>query len=132
MPFGLTKAPASFQRALDMIPTEYKWKTCLVYLVDVIIFSNLLEEHIQQVDEILSCLAAAGVTLKIKKCSFFTQEVEYLGHIIKPGRLEIDRAHTESLRQAQPPTEKSSLQSFLGLCNVYRRFIDKFSKLAGP
>ena len=132
MPFGLTNAPASFQRALDMILTKFKWKTCLVYLDDIIIFSNTVEEHIQHVDEILDCLKRAGVTLKIKKCKFFTTTVEYLGHVIKPGRLEIDHAHTASLREALPPTNKSELRSFLGLCNVYRRFVENFSTKAGP
>ena len=73
MPFGLSTAPVSFQRALDMILTQFKWKTCLVYLDDVIIFSNSVEEHIQHVDEILFALSEAGVTLKISKCRFFTR-----------------------------------------------------------
>ena len=132
MPFGLTNAPASFQRALDFILTKYKWKTCLVYLDDVIIYSKSVEDHIRHVDEILECLAAAGVTLKMKKCKFFTTTVEYLGHIIKPGKLEVDQANTESLRKAQPPTNRSELRSFLGFCNVYRRFIKDFTRLAGP
>ena len=128
MPFGLTNAPASFQRALDMILTKYKWKTCLVYLDDVIIFSKTVEEHIQHVDEVLSYLAKAGVTLKIAKCKFFTTTVEYLGHIIRPGKLEVDQANTKSLREAKPPTTRTQLRSFLVLVNVYCRFIDKFSK----
>ena len=132
MPFGLTNAPASFQRALDMILTNYKWKTCLVYLDDIIVFSNSIEEHIRHVDEILDCLKRSGITLKIKKCKFFTKSVEYLGHIIRPGRLEIDHAHTASLKEALPPKNKSELRSFLGLCNVYRRFVHRFSHVSGP
>ena len=132
MPFGLTNAPATFQRALDMILTKYKWQTCLIYLDDVIIYSKNVEEHIQHVDEILHCLSKAGVTLKIKKCKFFTTTVDYLGHVIKPGKLEIDRTNTESLRKAAPPTSKTELRSFLGLCNVYPRFIPNFTDIASP
>lgn len=132
MPFGLTNAPASFQRALDIILTNYKWKTCLVYLDDVIIYSKTPEEHIKHVDEVLTCLSSAGITLKISKCKFFTKTVEYLGHIVKPGTLEIDQANAKSLREALPPTTRTQLRSFLGLVNVYRRFIPKFSTVAGP
>ena len=56
MPFGLTNAPASFQRALDLILTKFKWKTCLIYLDDIIIFSNSVEDHIRHVDEVLQAL----------------------------------------------------------------------------
>ena len=132
MPFGLTNAPASFQRALDFILTQFKWKSCLVYLDDVIIYSKTIEEHIRHVDEILSSLAQAGVTLKMKKCKFFTTTVEYLGHIIKPGKLEVDQANTASLREAKPSTNKTELRSFLGFCNVYRRFVEIFTKVTAP
>ena len=132
MPFGLTNAPACFQRALDMILTKYKWKTCLVYIDDVVIYSKNVDDHIKHVDEILRTLAHAGVTLKIKKCHFFQKCVEYLGHMVKPNRLEVDQANVESLRQAKPPTTKTQLRSFLGLCNVYRRFIEKYAMIAHP
>ena len=115
MPFGLTNAPASFQRALDLILTKFKWKTCLIYLDDIIIFSNSIEEHIRHVDEVLQALREAGVTLNIEKSKFFTTKVEYLGHIIKPGKLEVDAANTQSLRDAKPPTTRTGLRSFLGL-----------------
>ena len=80
----------------------------------------------------MTCLREAGITLKISKCTFFSDKIEYLGHIIKPGRLEVDQANTKSLRDARPPKTKSQLRSFLGLVNVYRRFIENFSKVAGP
>ena len=95
-------------------------------------FSNNVKDHIQHVDEILHCLKEAGVTLNIKKCKCFTTAVEYLGNIIKHGTLEVDHAHTASLKEALPPTNKSELRSFLGLCNVYRRFVHKYSTVAGP
>ena len=132
MPFGLTNAPATFQRALDMILSQFKWKTCLVYIDDVIIYSKTVEEHIHHVDEVLTALGKAGVTLKMKKCTFFSDKVEYLGHVIRPGRLEVDGTNTASLRNAKPPTAKTELRSFLGLCNVYRRFIQNFTELAHP
>ena len=132
MPFGLTNAPATFQRALDVILSKFKWKTCLVYIDDIIIFSKTVDEHITHVDEVLSALRSSGVTLKIKKCRFFSDSVEYLGHIIRPGRLEVDNANTRSLRDAKPPTSKTEIRSFLGLCNVYRRFIPNFAKEGSP
>ena len=93
IPFGLTNAPACFQRALDLVLTKYKWKTCLVYLDDVIIYCNNLDDHIVHVNETLSTLADAGITLKVNKCHFFQKEVEYLGHMVKPGTLEIGKTN---------------------------------------
>ena len=122
MAFGLTNAPATFQRALDMILSRYKSKTCLVHIDDVIIYSKSVEEHIRHVDEVLTALKKAGVTLKKNKCTFFSDTVEYLGHVIKPGRLAIDRTNTASLRDAKLPQTRTELRSFLGVCNVYRRF----------
>ena len=132
MPFGLTNAPATFQRALDIVLTKFKWKSCLVYIDDILIFSKTVEDHIRHVDEILTTLTEANITLKISKCRFFSDTVEYLGHLIKPGQLQIDDTNTKSLKEAKPPTTKSELRSFLGLSNVYRRFIKKFAVLAYP
>ena len=132
MPFGLATASATFQRGLDIILSRYKWRTCLVYLDDVIVFSKSVEEHVQHVDEVLSCLKAAGLTLKVSKCKLCTKRVEYLGHIIRPGTLEVDQANTKSLKDAKPPVNRTQMRSFLGMVGVYRRFIDKFTKLAAP
>ena len=105
-------------------------ETCLVYIDNIIIFSKTVDEHIDHVDEILGILRTSGVTLKINKCKFFSDSVEYLGHVIRPGKLEVDGANTKSLRDARPPTTKTEIRSFLGLCNVYRRFIQNFARKA--
>ena len=104
MPFGLANAPATFQRALDILLAGVKWQFCLVYLDDVIIFSKTEEEHINHVDSVLKILRQAGVTLKLKNSEFFKKSVSYLGHTIRPGRLEIMSSRTEALREAKFPT----------------------------
>lgn len=87
MTFCLTNSPACFQRAKYLILTKYKWKTCLVYVDDVIIFSNNVDDYIKHVDKILKTLVNDGVMLKINKWHFFQQQVEYLGHMVEPDRL---------------------------------------------
>ena len=89
MIFGLRNAPETFQRDLDIIMSAVRWKTCLVYIYDVAIFSNTEEEQFEEVSHVLIILEEAGVKLKLKKCSFFHQRVEHLGHVITPGRLSI-------------------------------------------
>jgi len=104
IPCGLTNSPATFQRALDVNLTWLKWKICLVYLDDVIVFSKTAEEHIQHLDTVLTRLREAGVALNLEKCSLFKTEVEYLGHIVSPGMLRVRNRNTEALRRATYPT----------------------------
>ena len=132
MPFGLTNAPATFQRTLDIVLNSFKWQSCLVYLEDVIIFSKDMESHFAHVEEILKALCQAGITLKPSKCSFFTHTVKYLGHVIKPGTLQVDEVATMALKKASSPKTQTQLRSFLGLCNVYRRFLPRYSHVAAP
>ena len=132
MPFGLKNAPATFQRAVDIILSRVKWETALVYLDDVIIYSRTVSDHLKHVREVLRLLRDAGVSLKISKCAFFDTSVTYLGHVIRPGRLEVERRNVVSIERAQPPRNQTELRSFLGMCNVYRRFVKGFAKIAAP
>jgi len=75
-PFGLCNAPATFQRAMDMILAGVKWQICLAHLDDVIDFSGSPEEHVQHIDEVHTLLGKAGVTLRASQCHFFQEEVE--------------------------------------------------------
>ena len=108
MPFGLRNAPATFQRALDIILSGVRWKTCLVYIDDVVIFWKTEEEHSAQVSHVLTLLEEAGVKLKLKKCFFFHQRVEYLGHVITPGRLSVANDAKATCAYARPPSPSRS------------------------
>jgi len=76
LPFGLSNAPATFQRAIDMILGALKWKSRLVYLDDIIVFSQSAGEHVQHLREVFMALRGAGVSLKAKKCHLFQEEVD--------------------------------------------------------
>jgi len=132
MQFGLTNAPATFQRALDIILSGLKWQLCLVYQDDVIILSASAEKHVKDVDVVLTRFCKAGVPLNREKCTGFSDEVEYLGHIFRPGQLHVHDKNVDALKHTSFPTTKTQHKSFLGMCNVYRRFVKDFAKRAKP
>ena len=132
MPFSLFNAPTTFQRTVDILLSGYRWKTCLVYLDDVIIFSKSIEEHLKHVYEVLEILRQAGMTLKLKKFHFFTNSVNYPGHVIRPGTLEVSEKNIVAIRAAVPQKNQTQLRSFLGLYNVHRRSVPRFARLARP
>ena len=132
LPFGLRNAPATFQRAMDIILSKVRWKYVLIYLDDIIVFSKGDKEHLKHLISVLKILREAGATLRLDKCEFFRREVKYLGHIIRPGKLAIYGKNLEALTKALPPKNKTQLRSFLGMCNVYRRFVKGFTRVAHP
>ena len=132
MPFGLRNAPATFQRALDIILSGLRWQTCFIYLDDVIIFSKDIKSHLGHVDEILTLLAQAGITLELKKCEFFQPRVDYLCYVITPGQLAVALDDTKAFADCTFPRNVTQMRSFLEAANVYRRFIKNFSGTAKP
>ena len=132
MPFGLRNAPATFKRAGDIILSRVKWETALVYLDDVIVYSRTVTEHMAYVREVMRLLHTAGVSLKLAKCAFFDTSVTYLGHVVRPGRLEVERRNIIAMERARAPTNQTELRSFLRMYNVYRRFVQGFAKIAAP
>jgi len=113
MAFGLTNAPATIQRALDIILSGMTWQTFLDYLDDVNVFSDTPENHVKELGEALTRLGRAGVTLKAKKCQVFQTSVEYLGHIISPGEMLVHMKNLEALAKVGHPRTKTQLRSFL-------------------
>jgi len=132
LPFGFCNAPATFQRAMDMILAGVKWQICIVYLDDVIVFSRSPEEHLQHLDEVLTRLGKAGVTLKAAKFHFFQGEVEDLRHVIRPGRVHVLEKNLRALRGLRNPETQTQMKSLLGMRGVYLRFVADFARIAKP
>ena len=108
MTLGLKNASATFQRAADIILSRVKWETALVYLDDVIVYSESVTEHVDHVREVLQLLYTAGVSPKISKCTFCDTSVTYLGHVIRPSRLEVERRNVVAIARALPPSNQTN------------------------
>jgi len=104
----------------------------LVYLDDLMIFSVDAQSHLSHLDTVLTLLRKHGVTLKTQKCHLFSNGVEYLGHVVRPGRLSVNEKNLKIIKKAVFPKTQTQLRSFLGMCNVYRRFTVDFAKTAKP
>ena len=70
LPFGLTNAPSTFQRTMEVVLAGLKWTVCLIYIDDVVVFAPTFEEHLLRLDQVLSCLRKANFKLKLSKCRF--------------------------------------------------------------
>ena len=91
MPFGLMNAPASFQQFINKVLREYLDIFTIAYLNDILIFLDMLEEHVDHVMKILERFKAAQLQLKLKKCKFHVQETEFLGHWITTEGIQIEK-----------------------------------------
>lgn len=90
MPFGLCAAPGTFQRTMDLVLAGLRWTSCLVYLDDVIVYSKTVEEHVSRLAEVLGCLRAANLKLKLSKCSFANDHIQALGHVVSKNGITPD------------------------------------------
>jgi hypothetical protein len=88
--------------------------------------------HLKHVNEALYVLGKAGLSLNLIKCHFFKEAVDYLGHVIRPGKLAVAEKNTAALRNAPVPKTQTELRSFLGLCTMYRRFVPRLAAVTTP
>jgi hypothetical protein len=106
--------------------------TCIVYLDDILIFSDTKEEHEAHVKEILQRLRDAKLFVKLSKCEWHTQRTEYLGYIVSPNGISVDSDRVKTISEWPKPRTVRDIRVFIGFMNYYRRFIAGFSRLALP
>ena len=132
MPFGLQGAPSCFQRLMNHYLRPYLGKFCMVYLDDILIYSRTKEEHYQHLEMILKLLQEKKLYAKASKCDLFKQKVGFLGYIVEGGEISVDPGKIKAINEWPEPKTVRQVRSFLGLCNFYRKFIEKFSEKAKP
>ena len=132
MPFGLCNTPPTFQRLMQNCLGELNLTYCLIYLDDVIVFSDMPEEHLQRMRVVFNHLREHGLKLKPSKCEVFKLEINYLAHHVSWKGVLPSKKNLESIAQCPPPDTYTKVKSFMGLVGHYRHFIKGFAKIAAP
>lgn len=99
----------------------------MVYMDDTLVLGKTFDKHLENLRKVFNRLRKAKLSLKAKKCRFTRMKVEYLGHIVSEQGVAADPAKLEAVREFPRPIDAKSL----GRVSYYRRFIPKFSKIAG-
>ncbi|KAJ7990617.1 hypothetical protein DPEC_G00302250 [Dallia pectoralis] len=130
LPFGITSAPALFQRAMDQILSGVPGVLC--YLDDILVTGKDEEEHLRNLDATLQRLRDYGLRVRKDKCAFFQSSIEYLGHVIDAQGLHKAPSKVKAILDAPVPQNVSQLRSFLGLLNYYGRFVPSLATKLKP
>lgn len=132
MPFGCSGAAATFQRLIDRVLGEAKWRYAMAYLDDIVVYSRTFEEHIRHLEDVLTRLQDAGITLNPKKAQIAETRVSLLGFTIDSGRVLPCEEKVRALLEYPSPTDIKALRRFLGMVNYYRQFIPNCAALQAP
>ena len=132
MPFGLCNAPSTFERLMESVLQGLQWKTCLVYLDDVVIFASTEAEMLKRMDEVFTALNTARPKLKPLKCILFTRQTNYFGHVISERGKSVSPSKISANREWPIPENATDVRSFLATASYYRRFVRDFASIAAP
>ena len=132
MPFGLANAPATFQSFINEVLGDLVDSICIVYLDDILIYSQNEEEHTQHVHRVLERLEQHDLFAKLEKCAFDVREVSFLGYIISPAGIHMEPSRVAAIQSWPVPQSVKDIQVFLGFTGFYRRFIKGYSKITTP
>ena len=129
-PFGLSQAPAYFQRLVHEVLRGLPF--AFGYLDDILIFSSGIEAHLEHLRKVFLRLREAKLKLKASKCSFFKKHIQYLGHLVSGDGIEPLPEKLEAVENMPPPKTPKEVRQFLGLIRYYRKFVPKFADIARP
>ncbi len=132
MPFGLCNAPGTFERVMELVLKDLKWKICLIYLDDIIVYGAGFYQALDHLKTVWRRIREANLKLKPTKCCLMHTQVPFLGHIVSRQGVGVDPAKIEAVEQWPTPTSVKDVRAFLGLASYYRRYIPGFSTVAAP
>ena len=129
-PFGLTQAPAYFQRLINKVLADLDF--AFGYLDDILIYSPDVPTHLVHMRQLFQRLREADLKLNREKCNFFKSHIQYLGHLISGEGIKPLPEKLESIKEMPPPTTPKEVKQFLGLIGYYRKFVPRFADVARP
>lgn len=134
IPFGLSNAPAAFQRSMEEMLSSLRDECCIPYLDDVLCYAKTFEDHVQVLRRILRALQRHGVKLRAAKCELFKKEVRYVGRLVSAEGVRIDPKDLEAIQalRSKTPSTVGEVRKLLGFLSYYRTYIQDFSRVAKP
>jgi len=131
--FGLTNSPATFQTVMNtLFQDKINSGKVIIYMDDVLIFTETLEEHRRIVEKVLAKFDQNQLFKNPDKCTFEATEIEYLGLIVSKDQVQMDPVKVQAVREWPVPRNKKEVQQFLGFVNFYWRFMEGYSPVAKP
>ena len=131
--FGLTNSPATFQAMMnELLRDLINTGKVAVFIDDVIVETETEEEHDELVAEVIKRLEENDLYVKLEKCKWKVKEVEFLGVVIGPEGIKMEKEKVKGVLEWPAPKCIKEVQKFLGLANYYRRFIEGFATVARP
>ena len=132
LPFGLCNSPATFSRLMGKCFSDLYGKGLIVYLDDMLLYSNSIMDMITQLDMIFERLRKFGLKVKPEKCQFFKESVTFLGHTVSAAGIHTDQTKIQAVKEFPRPSTEKAVRQFMGLSSYFRRFIKGFAQIAGP
>ena len=132
LPFGLSNSPMCFQNLMSQVLKDLNWKIALVYIDDILIFSQNFDQHLKHLGQVFQNLRAANLKVHPGKCKFAAREIKYLGHIVSRDGLRVDPSKFSAVETYPVPKNVKNVHAFLGMCQFYRRYIRSFAQIALP
>lgn len=134
IPFGLSNAPAAFQRSMEEMLGPLRDDCCLPYLDDVLCYARTFDEHVEGVRKVLQALQRHGVKLRPEKCELFRQEVRYVGRLVSAQGVRVDPKDLDAVRSlaSRTPQTVGDVRKLTGFLGYYRSYIQDFSRIAKP
>jgi hypothetical protein len=129
---GLKESPITFMRAMELAMAGLSRDEMVIYLIDIMVFSETLEEHIIRLERVLRKLAEANLSIEPKKCQFLKHEARILGHIAGNREIKMNPEKIKAVMKYPRPTTVRKIKQFLDLTSYYRKFIEGYSKIAFP
>jgi len=130
MYFGLTNSPATFQAMMnDLFRDLINQGDTATFIDDILVATDTEEGHDELVEEVLKRLEENDLFVKPEKCKWKVREVEFLGVVIGPKGVEMQREKVKEVLNWLAPRNIKEVQKFLGLTNYYRRFIKDFARI---
>lgn len=133
LPFGYSESPAEFQKRLvQILQPLIRADKVIVYIDDILIPSDSIEENMNTLKEVLVTFKRYGLELNYKKCQFFKTEIEYLGYMVSPEGITLSKRQINAIENFPQPRNMLEVQRFLGLANYFRKFVKNYSLIARP